>query len=188
MKLKKLHLGCGTKKIKGFINIDIQERDNVDVISDISNLPYKPGTIDEIYSCAAIEHFGRNDWKHVVKHWYETLKEGGILRISTADFEACCLEYLQNREIEKLFGLIVGGQKDYTDQHGMIFDFKYLQKHLEEIGFVNVRRYNWKEFHPFQNDKNYDDYSRSYLPHLDFDNGRLMMLNVICEKPKGIKK
>ena len=36
MKLKKLHLGCGSKKIEGYINIDIQKGECVDVISDIS--------------------------------------------------------------------------------------------------------------------------------------------------------
>lgn len=187
MMTKRLHLGCGEKKIEGFINIDIQDYENVDVVSDISNLPYNNNSVDEIYSCAAIEHFGRHEWVKVVSHWHHILKEGGVLRISTADFEACCHEYLENKEIEKLFGLIVGGQKDYTDQHGMIFDFRFLKKELEKIGFTNVRRYDWRTFGPFK-DKNYDDYSRSYLPHLDFMNGRLMMLNIICEKQKGRKK
>lgn len=179
-------MGCGKKTIKDFINIDIQPGDNVNVVADISNLPYEKNTVDEIYSCAAIEHFGRNNWTTVVSHWYDILKEGGVLRISTADFESCCLEYLENKEIEKLFGLIIGGQKDYTDQHGMIFDFKFLKKELEKIGFTNVVRYDWKTFGPFE-DGDYDDYSRSYLPHLDFENGRLMMLNIICEKQKGKK-
>ena len=98
MKLKKLHLGCGSKKIEGYINIDIQKGECVDVISDISALPYEAESVDEIYSCAAIEHFGRNDWENVIEHWHSILKKGGSLRISTADFEACCLEYLENKK------------------------------------------------------------------------------------------
>jgi len=179
---KKLNLGCGQKSISGFVNIDIQPYDNVDLVADVTNLPYERNSIDEIYSCAAIEHFGRNKWKSVVAHWYDILKDGGILRISTADFASCCEEYRENKKISNLFGLIVGGQKDYTDQHGMIFDFDFLKTELEKIGFSNIKRYDWRDFSAFKQNTNYDDYSRSYIPHMDFENGRLMMLNVVCKK------
>ena len=177
----KLHLGCGTKKIPGYVNIDIQNFKNVDICEDIRNLPFESNTIDEIYSCAAIEHFGRQEWKEVVTHWHDLLKKGGILRLSTADFTAACEEYTENRDISKLFGLIVGGQKDHTDYHGMIFDFDFLETELKQIGFMNIEKYDWKDFAAFNN-PDYDDYSRSYLPHMNFENGRLMMLNLICRK------
>jgi predicted SAM-dependent methyltransferase len=176
-----LHLGCGKKTINGYINVDIQNFDNIDLCADIKNLPFGPNTIDEIYSCAAIEHFGRREWKEVVAHWRSLLKKDGILRLSTADFSAACHEYIENKDISKLFGLIVGGQKDQTDYHGMIFDFAFLKTELEKIGFVDIQRYDWKTFKAFKI-ANYDDYSRSYLPHMDFENGRLMMLNITCRK------
>ena len=37
----KLHLGCGNRKINGFVNIDIQESPAVDLIDNIMELPYK---------------------------------------------------------------------------------------------------------------------------------------------------
>ena len=57
----KLHLGCGNKRIEGFTNIDILESEAVDVVSDIVKLPYSSGTIDLIYACNVLEHFGRNN-------------------------------------------------------------------------------------------------------------------------------
>ena len=57
----KLHLGCGDRRIEGFINIDIQDSPTVDVIADIMELPYEPNTVDVIYSCCMLEHFGRNN-------------------------------------------------------------------------------------------------------------------------------
>jgi predicted SAM-dependent methyltransferase len=178
----KLHLGCGKNRIDGFVNIDIQSAPNVDLVADVTNLPYSAESVDEIYSCAVIEHFGRHKWVSVLDYWVSLLKPGGVLRLSTADFESCCIEYLENKDIKKLLGLIVGGQKDYTDQHGMVFDFKIFKQELEGLGMEKVRRYDWEEFTPFQSNSNYDDYSRSYLPHMDFQNGRLMMLNVVCQK------
>lgn len=179
--MKKLHLGCGKKSIPGYLNVDIQKYDNVDIVADIKDLPFEESSIDEIYSCAAIEHFGRNEWTSVVSHWYDLLKPGALLRLSTADFEAVCHEYLESKNIGSLLGLVVGGQKDYTDFHGMIFDFELLRNELLSIGFSSVERYDWKDFVAFKDPK-YDDYSRSYLPHMDFENGRLLMVNILCKK------
>ena len=179
--MKKLHLGCGKRTIPGYVNIDIQKYPSVDVVADIKDLPFDNETVDEIYSCAAIEHFGRNEWKKVINHWYDLLKPGGVLRLSTADFEAVCHEYLENKNISSLLGLVVGGQKDYTDFHGMIFDFELLSAELSSIGFASIERYDWKDFSAFKNPE-YDDYSRSYLPHMDFKSGRLLMVNVLCKK------
>ena len=175
-----LHLGCGGIKLSGYINVDILDTSAADEIHDISSLPYEKNTIDKIYSCANIEHFSRKKWKEVLSHWYGLLKDGGLLRLSTADFEAVCEEYMENREIEKLLGLVVGGQKDEYDFHGMVFDFQLLKTVLKEIGFKNIRRYDWRE-----TDIGYsgiDDYSQSYLPHMDKESGRLMMLNVEATK------
>ena len=177
----KLHLGCGGRILPGYLNIDVQPHSGVDVLADISRLPLADATVDFIYSCAAIEHFGRFQWRSVLAHWYARLKPGGVLRISTADFDAAAGRYRQTGQIEELLGLVVGGQKDQWDTHGMVFDFKLLASGLAEAGFVNVRRYDWRDTDLA--DMGIDDYSQAYLPHMDKTNGQLMMLNVMADKP-----
>tara|TARA_R110000796_G_scaffold39057_1_gene97726 strand:+ start:594 stop:1157 length:564 start_codon:yes stop_codon:yes gene_type:complete len=186
----KLHLGCGNRKIKGFINIDIQESPSVDLIANIMELPYEGNSIDTIYSCCMLEHFGRNNnmeffrntsWKDVLKYWYKLLKPGGEVYISVPNFEAVCKEYLNSGDISKILGITIGGQKNEEDLHGMLYDYKLLSKELYTQGFSKVEKYKWQEFEPFKQE-GYDDFSASYIPHMDFKNGRLMMLNV-----KGIK-
>jgi hypothetical protein len=49
---------------------------------------------------------------------------------------------------------------------------------LQSHQFNNVQRYNWKEFLP----KDFDDYSKSYLPHCEFETGTLMSLNITATK------
>ena len=176
----KLHLGCGNIKLPGYTNVDIQGYPSVDMICDLRYLPFGKNTIDLIYSCANIEHFGRHVFLDVLQGWYDVLKPGGCLRLSTADFHAVCLEYLENRKIETLFGLVVGGQKDKYDWHGMIFDFDYLKNTLHSLGFRNVRKYDWR--YTVLGKNNIDDYSQAYLPHMNKDAGRLMMLNVEADK------
>lgn len=73
---------------------------------------------------------------------------------------------------------MVGGQKNEYDYHYTVFDFDSLKEALEDVGFTDVKRYDWREFLP----EGFDDYSRSYLPHMDFDNGKLMSLNVTAVK------
>ena len=184
--MKKLHLGCGNRKINGYINIDIQKSPSTDIVSDIIDLPYDDNSIDLIYSCCVLEHFGRNNnlkffrntsWIDVIKYWYKLLKPGGEIYICVPDFEAVCKEYLKNKDINKIIGITIGGQKNEEDLHGMISDFKSLQTILDSVGFKNISRYKWQEFEAFSQPK-YDDFSASYIPHMDFNNGRLMMLNI----------
>lgn len=173
----KLHLGCGNKKLDGFINIDIQKTPAVDVLLDISQpLPYRE--VDLIYCCHTFEHFGRKQWKEITKDWFSCLKNGGILRIAVPDFEQVCEEYLRTRNINLYLGLVIGGQRDVFDYHKCIFDFYSLKQGLLEIGFKEVYRYDWRK----TEHSTVDDYSRSYLPHMDFEHGKLMSLNVEAVK------
>ena len=169
----KLHLGSGSVSLPGFVNIDIVKHPGVDVIADISNLPYEEESIDEIYACAVLDHFGRHEWIGVLRHWHFLLKRGGCLRISVTDFEAVCREYLENLDVSSLLGLVVGGHRDQYDRHGMIFDFNYLRDALDKVGFKDIGRYDWRDYYV-----GVDDYSRAYLPHMDFETGRLMVLNM----------
>jgi len=177
----KLHLGCGGVIIPGYVNIDLNIRAGIDLLSDLRRLPFAAGRVDFIYACAVIEHFQRNEWQSVLAHWFAALKPGGTLRLSTSDFDACVAEYAAQRNITDVTGLIIGGQRDFYDWHGMIFDFKLLRGGLEEAGFTDVRRYDWRETDIGR--AGIDDYSQAYLPHMDKENGRLMALNVEADKP-----
>lgn len=176
-----VHLGCGHCIIPGYVNLDIQPWPGVDLIADLRDLPFPDGSVDFFYSCSNLEHFGRREWRPLLAHWYAKLRLGGSLRLSTADFAAATACYLECGNVEELLGLVIGGQKDAYDWHGMVFDFALLCAGLEEAGFRNVRRYDWR-----QTDLavlGIDDYSQAYLPHMDKEHGRLMMLNVLADKP-----
>lgn len=105
-------------------------------------------------------------------------KWGGVLRIAVPDFEAVAQEYGKEHDLERLMGLLYGGQDYEYNYHYTAFDFGSLKKRLEDNGFVGVKRYDWREFLP----DGFDDYSRSYIPHMDFDNGKLMSLNIVAVK------
>jgi len=178
----KLHLGCGERILPGYVNVDIQRVPGVDVACDLRRLPFSSESVESIYSCANLEHFGRNEWRDILSHWYSVLQPGGVIRVSTADFRAAAERYLEVGDVAELLGLIVGGQKDAHDWHGMIFDFELLEEGLQGAGFRNVCRYDWRQTDLAE--MGMDDFSQAYLPHMDKESGRLMMLNVAAEKPK----
>ena len=55
MELLKLHLGCGDRYINGFVNIDIQKLNTVDVVADVINLPYD--NIEEIVDLYDLSYY-----------------------------------------------------------------------------------------------------------------------------------
>lgn len=177
----KLHLGCGNKYLgKEWTHIDIYNYDTVDIVMDIKNLNiFADNSIDEIYACHVMEHFPKKEITNILKEWYRVLKPNGLLRIAVPDFENIAKLYVTGKyDIQIFSGLVNGGQKNEYDIHYNIYDEKYLSSLFSNVGFTDIKKYNWKDFLP----KKYDDYSRAYIPHMDFENGYLVSLNLIAKK------
>lgn len=177
----KLNLGCGPRIIKGFINVDIRNDLQLDVVDDIRTLKtFKNESADLIYSCHGIEHFFKDERLTVLSRWHQVLKKGGTLRLALPDFEMVAKCYLDGSvPFEKLWSSLNGSQRHPYDFHYHCYDFKHLTKDLEEVGFANVRRYDWRK----TEHADYDDYSQAYWPHMDKANGILLSLNVEATKP-----
>ena len=171
----KLHLGCATKALNGFINVDIRDMPGVDMIDDISRLKkFLDESADLIYVSHVLEHFGRREYKEVLKRWHAVLKDGGVLRIAVPDFEKIVEHYNENHDLELLRGFLYGGQNYAQNYHYCTWDFETLSKDLISVGFKEVRKYEWKDTeHSYM-----DDFSQSYLPHMDKEKGKLMSLNI----------
>jgi ubiquinone/menaquinone biosynthesis C-methylase UbiE len=149
-------------------------------VCDISRLDFIPsGTVEEIYASHVLEHFRYRELPRVLHEWNRLLQPGGVLRLAVPDFAAVVERYRETGSLNGLQGLLYGGQTYDYNFHHVAFDLPTLEALLVESGFTNVRRYRWQEFLP----PGYDDFSRAYIPHMDFENGRLMSLNVAADKP-----
>lgn len=177
--MKKLHLGCGGVSLPNFVNVDLRNAEGVDLVEDIAVLKtVSDNSIDLIYACHVLEHFGRVEYMAVLERWHLKLKEGGTLRISVPDFEKVVLMYNKGYELKRLWGFIYGGQTYEYNFHYVGFDFKTLKGNLEEIGFKNVRLWNWRN----TEHSSFDDFSQAYIPHMDKENGVNMSLNIEASK------
>jgi len=169
----KLHIGCGKRYFEGWTNLDINNP-TADVQDDVRTLDkVKDGSCDIIYACHVLEHVGRKEYIEVLKVWKRKLAKGGILRIAVPDLQKV-VEMYDGTNLQLFWGFLYGGQRDKYDYHTVGFDELTLSSTLKEIGFHDIRRWNWRDV----DHGKYDDYSQSYLPHMDKENGTLMSLNI----------
>jgi len=175
MSLIKLHLGCGSRYIPGFVHIDVVYHDHIDYLIPIDDLIiYEDNTVDLIYNCHALEHFHRKKVLKVLKEWHRVLKPNGVLRISVPDFSKLCEIYMETKDIDLIIGPIVGRQDYLYNIHYNIFDYASLEKVLKEVGFREIAKYDWRR----TEHAHIDDYSQAYYPHMDKEHGRLISLNL----------
>jgi SAM-dependent methyltransferase len=183
--MKKLHLGCGSKILKGFVNVDIQDIKGVDYsgvdASDLSR--FEDDSFDLIYASHVLEHIPRTKTFFTLLEWNRVLKPGGVLRIGVPDFDSTVKVYLRDNDYENLLNWIYGGSEVKTNIHYRQFTFSGLKTLLIEAGFKRVHRYDWK----LTEHKDVDDFTQAYNPHLDSDNGILMSLNIEATKHLNIK-
>ena len=183
----KLNLGCYDKKLPGFVNVDIREDANPDVLDDAFQLnTINDDSVEVIYSSHMLEHLSYENAKSAINVWYAKLVKGGILRLAVPDFESICKRYVYKGNIEEVLHSVCGSQKHEFDFHYNIFDETRLTKLLKTAGFTSVNRYNWWEVDPH---RYCDDFSQSYLPcrersialshgRVEHGDGILMSLNI----------
>lgn len=179
---RKVHLGCGAKHLPGWFHVDALPLEHIDHVGRVEELGFIPdNAVQLIYACHVLEHFGRKTYKTALAEWYRVLEPGGVLRLAVPDFKAAAELYLSGtlpRGIEDVRGLLVGGQRDEYDFHGMIFDEQDLAEVLKGVGFAETRLWDWRT----TEHSHMDDYSQAYLPHMDKENGRLVSLNIEAVK------
>lgn len=175
----KLHIGCGSKQLPGYVHINLIKHEHIDYVHDIAKIDqlFLADSIDEIYACHVLEHFSRKEILNVFQCWTKVLKTGGRIRIAVPDFDAVVTHYMTHGDLSTVTGLLYGGQTTPYDYHMVTFNRPILTELLTHLGFSQVKLYEADSFLP----KGFDDYSQAYLPHMD-PNGILMYLNLTAVK------
>lgn len=170
----KLHIGTGNTYLPGWTNVDIFSFVKADLYSSALSLPYERESFDIIYSSHVLEHFNRHLTLSVLGHWRDLLKPKGILRLAVPDFDAICKFYVKTGSLTPILGLLYGGQQNVLDNHHTVFNKQRLSIYLTNVGFKEIREWDWKKTeHAY-----HDDYSQAYLPHMDKENGVHVSLNL----------
>jgi len=176
--MNKLQLGCGRVYIPGWTNVDIFSSTNADLYADVQALPFPRESFNLIYSSHVLEHVHRHTVLATLTHWRDLLVPGGVLRLAVPDFAAVAAWYQKTGDLGVLLGLLYGGQNHPKNNHFITFDRATLTDALKRVGFTDITEWDWRETEHTR----FDDYSRAYLPHRDFEHGMLMSLNLEATK------
>jgi predicted SAM-dependent methyltransferase len=146
--LLKLHLGCGSKHLSGYVNIDWRKTNATDLVLDIKKLPYPDNSVVRIETYHVIEHLSRYDLIKTLKEWHRVLKIGGQLIIEFPDFDKIVKKYLEGdeKQLDGIFGL----QRFKSDYHFFGYNFKRLKGLLEGCGFSNIEGKKAKDYHSIE--------------------------------------
>ncbi len=142
---------------------------------------FKDGSVELIYASHVLEYFDRQQAASVLVEWHRVLMPQGVLRLALPDLQGLTEVYHQTGELNNILGPLygrmvveIGTDGQQIIYHRTVYDFPSLKRLLEESGFTNVQRYDWRQtIH-----KNYDDFSQAYFPHMDKEHGLLISLNV----------
>lgn len=115
--VKKLNIGSGRDVKDDYINVDHRAIDGVDLVADLHDLPFKAGTIKEIYASHVVEHFTERDAKKILAYWFSLLDKGGVIRIVVPNIDIMAHKYVTGEVTwDELHGVILGAQ-DYASDH-----------------------------------------------------------------------
>ena len=141
-----IHLGCGPQNDERYINVDLIPFPHVHFIHGVTRLPmFKNNYADLLYASHVLEHTQYGQLKEILKEWCRVIKPGGIIRIAVPDFDKILEIYeLENHNIEKIEGVLMGAQHYRYNFHMAVFNKDYLTKLLIESGFTNIRTWDPK--------------------------------------------
>lgn len=108
MKEIKLNLGCASRPLPGYINVDLDTIDeirarypNIDIPQDVEvfqynifSLPYADGTVSEVRSDSMLEHLSFLEERKFFYEMLRVLRPGGELIFSVPDFEDTVRKWL----------------------------------------------------------------------------------------------
>ena len=131
-----LRLGVGDTlpKQDGYLNVDLRDLPNIDVVADAAKLPFKDGEHDGIETRNLVEHFSRHEIDGVFKEWARVLKKGGRLFIETVDVGEL-MNHWQDIPEENWMDGLLGAQTYPENFHKMAFTKENMTRKLQEAGF-----------------------------------------------------
>lgn len=137
----RLNLGCGHISLEGYLNVDRRALPGVDIVSEVDELPFEQGEVDEIFSAHLLEHFPQEQLRReLLPYFFNLLREGGEFRAVVPDAEAMIAEYSNGVYPYDDMREVLYGAQDYDgDFHFNMFTPESLTKLLLDAGFINPR-------------------------------------------------
>jgi predicted SAM-dependent methyltransferase len=149
----RLHLGCGTRRLDGWMNLDYVIGQSPDIVHDLSEgLPLPDGHVSLIHSEHLFEHFALADGCHLMAECRRVLRPGGVMRIAMPDLADVVQAYLTGQndpwiadypELDTRAHALNYALRGWG--HVYLYDAEDLQLRLTRAGFDPVETRQWGE-------------------------------------------
>jgi predicted SAM-dependent methyltransferase len=143
-----LHLGCGPRYLDGFVNVDANPFNRIDLWLDVRNgLPFPTNYADSIYSTHMFEHFYPDELQQLVNECFRILRPGGGIRLVVPSLSSAIIAYAEKRhdwfyeDYPRHYDSLGGRFSNFIfcdGQHRTAFDLSYLDEVLRAAGFREV--------------------------------------------------
>jgi len=133
----KLNVGCGFKKLSGYINIDVGKDVKPDFVMNAYDLDFDDEKFNEILASQVIEHLGFFKTKYFLSEASRVLKKDKFLIIETPHIEKSFELFLKADTMEKrerILNWIYGSETEYMT-HIYCFPVELIKILLNEFNF-----------------------------------------------------
>jgi hypothetical protein len=135
----RLNLGCGRAARPGYVNVDTQAFDSVDVLADPRDLPFDPRSVAEIRAEHLLERFSVQEIQHaLLPHWFSLLAPGGSLAAVVPDADALVRAYVTGDLSFEALRDTTFGSRDDGEVRFTMFSPESLTGLLTEAGLDDV--------------------------------------------------
>lgn len=149
-----LHIGSGSQRLEGWVNIDVQDLPEVDLVRDVSQglEPFRDARA--IYAEHFLEHLPVGQALDFLVEAHRVLAENGHLRLSTPNLDWVWATHyaLDAPPADKVRGCIALNRAFYGWRHRFLWNREMLSEALTAVGFGDLGwcRYGESELEIFR--------------------------------------
>lgn len=139
----RLNLGCGFDLREGYVNVDLHENHQPDLVADVANLHMLPDSYySEIVAQDILEHLPRAKTQTALQEWNRVLRIGGTLHLQTLDvlgLAKLIKKSKSQKSLDTLLQCLYGTQRYPGDFHTAGFTKDFLCTLLLKCGFSKFK-------------------------------------------------
>lgn len=142
-----VQVGCGKNIRSPWWNVDLIHFPGVDEIRD-ATLPWRHRGLQYVFAEHFIEHLTLHDGLKFLRHAGNALRPGGVIRLSTPNLTHVVLkEYRLDgpSAAQRLNDTVALNGCFHGYGHKFLYSAEFLRFVLEEMGFENVREYDFNQ-------------------------------------------
>jgi predicted SAM-dependent methyltransferase len=143
-----LNIGCGSRPLPGWVNLDAARGDQIDVVWDLRRgLPFPDDSCAAIFGEHVIEHIPKADAESLLRECHRVLQPDGVVRLSTPDAGKFLRAYVGDKQFlaDPRFPDSADTSMDRVNmmmreygQHLWVYDIESICLVLQKAGFSST--------------------------------------------------